>query len=99
MSIVTSMCLEHATTCCDELTTLIRLRPGDSPVRSSTSALSPVRSSTMIVSAQPEWCGCTFDACSGMEAARMRKKNKKPIRRKIVLRLPDLDHSKICSAQ
>jgi len=29
-----------------------------------------------------------------MEAARMRKKNKKPIRRKIVLRLPDLDHSK-----
>jgi hypothetical protein len=31
---------------------------------------------------------------SGMEAARMRKKNKKPLRRKIVLRLPDLDHSK-----
>jgi site-specific recombinase XerD len=29
-----------------------------------------------------------------MEAARMRKKNKKPLRRKIVLRLPDLDHSK-----
>ena len=24
----------------------------------------------------------------------MRKKNKKPLRRKIVLRLPDLDHSK-----
>src|ERR1035438_8038305 len=31
---------------------------------------------------------------SGMEAARMRKKNKKPLRRKIVLRLPDQDHSK-----
>jgi hypothetical protein len=29
-----------------------------------------------------------------MEAARMRKKNKKLIRRKIVLRLPDLDHTK-----
>jgi integrase len=29
-----------------------------------------------------------------MEAARMRKKNKRPIRRKIVLRLPDLDHAK-----
>jgi integrase len=29
-----------------------------------------------------------------MEAARMRKKNNKPIRRKIVLRLLDLDHSK-----
>jgi Phage integrase family len=29
-----------------------------------------------------------------MEAARMRKKNKKPLRRKIVLRLPDLDHAK-----
>ena len=28
------------------------------------------------------------------EAARMRKKNKKPVRRKIVLRLPDLDHAK-----
>src|SRR5580698_8489251 len=28
------------------------------------------------------------------EAARMRKKNKKPLRRKIVLRLPDLDHAK-----
>src|SRR5580698_690142 len=31
---------------------------------------------------------------SGMEAARMRKKNKKPLRRKIALRLPDLDHAK-----
>jgi site-specific recombinase XerD len=30
----------------------------------------------------------------GMEAARMRKKNKKLIHRKIVLRLPDLDHTK-----
>jgi hypothetical protein len=29
-----------------------------------------------------------------MEAARMRKKNKKCIRWKIVLRLPDLDHAK-----
>jgi site-specific recombinase XerC len=29
-----------------------------------------------------------------MEAARMRKKNKKPLGRKIVLRLPDLDHAK-----
>jgi site-specific recombinase XerC len=29
-----------------------------------------------------------------MEAARMRKKNKKLIRRKIVLHLPDLDHTK-----
>jgi site-specific recombinase XerC len=29
-----------------------------------------------------------------MEAARMRNKNKKPLCRKIVLRLPDLDHSK-----
>src|SRR5258707_8730913 len=29
-----------------------------------------------------------------MEAARMRKKNKKPLRCKIVLRLPDLDHAK-----
>jgi hypothetical protein len=29
-----------------------------------------------------------------VEAARMRKKNRKPIRRKIVLRLPDLDHAK-----
>jgi hypothetical protein len=29
-----------------------------------------------------------------MEAARMLKKNKKPLRRKIVLRLPDLDHAK-----
>jgi site-specific recombinase XerD len=32
-------------------------------------------------------------AC-GVEAARMRKKNRKPIFRKIVLRLPDLDHAK-----
>ena len=32
-------------------------------------------------------------AC-GMEAARTRKKSKKLIRRKIVLRLPDLDHTK-----
>jgi hypothetical protein len=31
---------------------------------------------------------------SGVEAARMRKKNKKPLHRKIVLRLPDLDHAK-----
>jgi hypothetical protein len=29
-----------------------------------------------------------------VEVARMRKKNKKPLRRKIVLRLPDLDHAK-----
>jgi hypothetical protein len=29
-----------------------------------------------------------------MEAARMRKKVTKPLRRKIVHRLPDLDHSK-----
>ena len=31
---------------------------------------------------------------SGMEAARMRKKNKKLLRRKIVLHLPDLVNSK-----
>jgi len=31
---------------------------------------------------------------SGVEAARLRKKNKKPLHRKIVLRLPDLDHAK-----
>ena len=31
---------------------------------------------------------------SGVEAARMRKKNRKPSRCKIVLRLPDLDHAK-----
>jgi hypothetical protein len=31
---------------------------------------------------------------SGVEAARMRKKNKQPLRRKVVLRLPDLDHAK-----
>jgi hypothetical protein len=31
---------------------------------------------------------------SGVEAARMRKKNKKPLPRKIFLRLPDLDHAK-----
>ena len=31
---------------------------------------------------------------SGVEAARMRKKNRKPLRRKMVLRLPDLDHAK-----
>src|SRR5271168_3165636 len=31
---------------------------------------------------------------SGMEAASMRKKNKKTIRRKTVLRLADLDHAK-----
>jgi hypothetical protein len=36
---------------------------------------------------------------SGIEAARMRKKNKKPFHRKIVLRLPDLDHSKKRSAE
>jgi hypothetical protein len=31
---------------------------------------------------------------SGVEAANMRKKSKKPLSRKIVLRLPDLDHTK-----
>ena len=31
---------------------------------------------------------------SGVEAARMRKKNKKSLLRKIVLRLPDLNHAK-----
>jgi hypothetical protein len=31
---------------------------------------------------------------SSMEAARMHKNNKRPIRRKIVLRLPDFDHAK-----
>jgi hypothetical protein len=29
-----------------------------------------------------------------MKAARIRKRNKKPLRRKIILRLPGLDHSK-----
>jgi hypothetical protein len=31
---------------------------------------------------------------SGVEAANMRKKSRKPPSRKIVLRLPDLDHTK-----
>ena len=35
-----------------------------------------------------------FVHVSGMEAAHMRKKNRKPSCRKIVLKLPDLDHAK-----
>lgn len=36
----------------------------------------------------------TLCLSAALEAAHMRKKNRKPLCRKIVLRLPDLDHTK-----
>src|ERR1700728_3344910 len=46
-----------------------------------------------IVPAQPKWHVPSTHA-SGVEAARRHRKNKKPLSSEIVLRLPDLDHSK-----
>lgn len=39
-------------------------------------------------------CGASIVRVSGMEAAHMLKKNRRPICRKMVLKLPDLDHAK-----
>src|ERR1700743_1961120 len=39
-------------------------------------------------------CGASIVHVSGMEAAHMSKKNRRPVCRKIVLKLPDLDHAK-----
>ena len=56
------------------------------------SGLLDAESPTRSLSQMP--CGASIVPVSGMEAAHMRKRNRRPTCRKMVLRLPDLDHAK-----